>query len=66
MIKPFGRFGGVQDTRMLLDVTVSAFTLSGGPGTETRKRYLKLDIWVYFTAIAHGDAAVDIYQGRNQ
>lgn len=33
MIMPFGRFGGTQDTRMLLDVTVSAFTLSGGPGT---------------------------------
>lgn len=34
MITPFGRFGGVQDTRILLDVTVTAFTLSGGPETK--------------------------------
>lgn len=33
MITPFGRFGGTQDTRILVDVIVSAFTLSGGPGT---------------------------------
>jgi len=33
IITPFGRFGCIHDTRMLLDVTVSAFTLSGGPGT---------------------------------
>lgn len=51
---------------MLLDVTVSAFTLSGGPGTETHKRYLKLWILVYFTAIAHSNVAVYIYQEHNQ